>query len=54
MHNAVHILLQIFFITLRHPDSVLLIADVLRHPQLVLVIHDSSLTRSLTYLCSAC
>jgi hypothetical protein len=33
---------------------VLLIADVLRHPQLVLVIIDSSLTRPLTYLFSAC
>jgi hypothetical protein len=44
----------LYLITLRHPDSVLLIADALRHPQLVLVIHDSSLTRPLTYLFSAC
>jgi hypothetical protein len=44
----------LYLITLRHPDSVLLIADVLRHPQLVLVINDSSLTRLLTYLFSAC
>jgi hypothetical protein len=45
------ILLQIFYylIALRHPDSVLLIADALHHPQLVLVIDDSFLTCMLTY-----